>query len=274
MTTADLKTKAPQPGETLRLTHRFAAPREAVFRAWTSAEELAAWFGPTYASARKVEVDLRVNGRYSIELHHQDGSIYPLSGSYLEILPPERLVFTWTWGAGELAGIETLVTMEFAELGDTTELTLTHEGLPSETARDMHGQGWTACFTSLDRIIEERATAVESLQTLKEDRKMTTKLTGGCACGVVRYECSADPCDHRQLPLPQMPTTERRAAYMSFMGVPKAAMKITGEVRDFECRADSGATTVNQFCPHLRQLSVRPDHGHARADGDYRLQSR
>ena len=158
MTKADLKSKAPRPGETLRLSHRFAAPREAVFRAWTSAEKLAQWFGPAQARALNVEVDLRVNGRYSLELRHEDGSLYPLSGTYLEILPPERLVFTWTWGAGELAGIETLVTMEFAAVGGATELTLTHEGLPSETAREKHGEGWTGSFASLDRVLEEGAT--------------------------------------------------------------------------------------------------------------------
>ena len=159
MTIADLKSKAPLPGETLRLTHRFAAPRDAVFRAWTSADELALWFGPTYAKARKVEVDLRVDGRYSMELHHEDGSVYPLSGRYLEILPPERLVFTWAWGAGEIAHVETQVTMLFAEVGDGTELTLIHEGLPSQTAREKHGEGWTACFASLDRAIAERSAA-------------------------------------------------------------------------------------------------------------------
>ena len=77
---------------------------------------------------------------------------------------------------------------------------------------------------------------------------MTTKLTGGCACGAVRYECSADPvitanCHCRKC------QRLSGAPFMSFFAAPKVAVKITGEVRDFECTADSGAITANEFCP-------------------------
>ena len=139
---------------TLKLTRRFAAPRDAVFRAWTDPEELAKWFGPPGVSTRGVTVDLRPGGGYSLEMLETDGKIHALSGVYQEVQPPERLVYTWVWGTGEIAGVEMLVTVQFAEAGDETEITLVHERLPSDTARHHHQMGWTGCLDSLDEFLK------------------------------------------------------------------------------------------------------------------------
>jgi uncharacterized protein YndB with AHSA1/START domain len=141
--------------EALRLTRRFKAPREAVFRAFTDPVALAKWFGPEGVQVTNVEVDLRSGGTYSMVFGEEDGESHGLSGVYREISPPERLVMTWAWDHGDMAGVETLVTIEFAVAGAETELTLTHEKLPSRTALDMHTQGWTSTFNCLDRVIGE-----------------------------------------------------------------------------------------------------------------------
>jgi hypothetical protein len=61
---------------------------------------------------------------------------------------------TWVWDHGGMAGIETLVTIELAEAGAETELTLIHEKLPSREFVDLHNQGWTSSFMCLERAIE------------------------------------------------------------------------------------------------------------------------
>ncbi len=139
----------------LRLSRRFKAPREAVFRAFTDPAALAKWFGPENVNVTKVEVDLRPGGAYSMVFNAADGDTHGLSGVYREIDPPGRLVMTWVWDHGGMAGIETLVTIELAEASGETELTLTHEKLPSQEFRELHGQGWTSSFTCLDRVIAE-----------------------------------------------------------------------------------------------------------------------
>ena len=144
--------KAEEQTLTLRLERHFTAPPEAVFRAWTDPKALAAWFGPDGVSCRKVEVDLRPDGRYSLEMYEADG-VYPLSGTYREVSPPDRLVFTWTWGHGELEGLEMLVTIELRAADGGTDLTLIHEKLPSDTACEKHQFGWTGCLDGLEQFL-------------------------------------------------------------------------------------------------------------------------
>ncbi len=142
---------ATQP--TLRLTRRFKARREAVFEAWTNPEALAAWFGPDGVQTRNFAIEACPGGRFSLEMYEEDG-VYPVSGVYREISPPERIVLSWVWGHGELAGLETVVTIELREMEGGTELTLVHEGLPTDIARDKHEGGWIGCFTSLEQYLD------------------------------------------------------------------------------------------------------------------------
>ncbi|MEM7226625.1 MAG: SRPBCC domain-containing protein [Pseudomonadota bacterium] len=134
----------------LQLTRQIKAAPAAVFAALTEAEALATWFGPEGVSAKNVKVDLTLGGAYSLEMHHKDELVTTLSGAYQEISPPNRLVFTWIWGMGDMAGVETLVTIELEENAEGCQLSLTHEGLPSAESVEKHSFGWTGCFNCLE----------------------------------------------------------------------------------------------------------------------------
>jgi uncharacterized protein YndB with AHSA1/START domain len=132
---------------TLQLRRTFHAPRERVFRAWTSAEELKRWHAPPSHTTSLAEIDLRVGGKYRIHMRAPDGAEHRAVGVYREIDPPKKLVFTWTWEGGEMG--DTLVTVEFRDRGATTELVLTHELFPNDEARDQHAVGWNAVLDNL-----------------------------------------------------------------------------------------------------------------------------
>ena len=134
------------------IKRQFAAPRTRVFAALTDAEELARWMGPPGTQAKKVKIDLRIGGRFSLELHGTEGGIYPASGSYLEITPPTRLVQTWIWGSGDYEGLETRMTFELSEVPGGTELTVIHENLADEKARELHNEGWTGTLDRLQQL--------------------------------------------------------------------------------------------------------------------------
>jgi uncharacterized protein YndB with AHSA1/START domain len=139
---------------TLRLTRVVPAPRDAVFRAWTDPAALARWWVPFEGmTVPAVEVDLRPGGRYRLTMRNVKGEEFHLTGTYREVRPPERLVYTWRWeGTTHDAppDVETLVTVDFEASGPTTLLHLMHERLPDDAARARHGLGWNGV---LDRLV-------------------------------------------------------------------------------------------------------------------------
>ena len=134
----------------LQIRRTFAASREKVFRAWTEPEQLKKWFAPTDEYSTPIaEVDLRVGGRYRIQMRSPEGGLHTVRGNYREVQTLEKLVYTWDWEDNPMG--ETLVTVEFRDLDEATEIVLTHEFFPNQEAQDKHNQGWTGC---LDRLAQ------------------------------------------------------------------------------------------------------------------------
>lgn len=98
------------------ITRVFDAPRELMFRIWTDPEHLARWWGPHGFTNPVCEVDLRTGGKLLIHMRGPDGVTYPMTGTFQEIVPPERLVFLSA--AIDQDGepvLESLTTVTFAE---------------------------------------------------------------------------------------------------------------------------------------------------------------
>lgn len=141
----------------LKVTRTFKASRQRVFRAWTEPELMMRWFVEGDGNMSVCEIDLREGGRYRLE-GEMGGKRWRIWGSYLEVKPPEKLVYTWAWkhdaGMGTTEG-DTTVTVEFRDRGPETELVLTHERFASAAARDEHTQGWTSCLNRLERVLAQ-----------------------------------------------------------------------------------------------------------------------
>ena len=140
---------------TLQVRRTFPAPRHKVFEAWTQAEKLTKWLCRVTEqhSTKILELDVRVGGRYRLEVTTPEGDRYHLSGTYQEVQPPERLVFTWSWEGDPNFG-ETLVMVDFRARGNSTEVILTHERFPNAKARDQHTMGWNGCFDRLAELLK------------------------------------------------------------------------------------------------------------------------
>ena len=136
----------------LYMNRLIAASRERVFQAWTTPEEIKVWFGPETCTVLAAQIDLRVNGEFCFDISNRERGNLRLRGTYREIGPPSKLVYTWHWeGNPELALEHSLVTVEFVELGGSTEIRLTHENLPSDEARESHRHGWSGSFDKLTK---------------------------------------------------------------------------------------------------------------------------
>lgn len=133
----------------LEMKRVFAAPVALVYRAWTDPKVMNRWFHPGAEMVSLCSVDLQVEGRYEVRMQHPEGATYVVVGVYKQIVPEERLVFTWQWQAEEETE-ETLVTVTFRTVGaNQTELTLLHERFGSEEERDGHAQGWEGTLEQL-----------------------------------------------------------------------------------------------------------------------------
>ncbi|MCI0673525.1 MAG: SRPBCC domain-containing protein, partial [Myxococcaceae bacterium] len=118
----------------LEVRRLLPASREKVFDAWTRPDRMRQWFAPGPMSCPRVEVDLRPGGAYRIEMQEPGGATRVTHGTYREVVPNERLVFTWGWEGPDRH--ETLVTVELRSRGEDTELVLVHERFASAESRE------------------------------------------------------------------------------------------------------------------------------------------
>jgi uncharacterized protein YndB with AHSA1/START domain len=143
----------------LRVERTFDAPREALFRAWTTPDHVKQWLHPSPEWSTPVaEIDLRVGGAYRFGVHSPEQGTFYEVGEYREIRPPERLVYTCRYEAEEcnfdMPPEETLVTVEFHDAGSRTRVVVVQEGYRKVEDRDAQQQGWPGFLETLARFVE------------------------------------------------------------------------------------------------------------------------
>ncbi|HWA86877.1 MAG TPA: SRPBCC family protein, partial [Opitutus sp.] len=121
--------------------------RSRVFSALTDPVKMAQWFFAYRGGRATVTSDFRPGGRYEIAMTDGKETCAP-HGTYLEIVPPAKLVFTWLMD--KLAN-ESKVTIELFERGAGTRLVITHE-LPEDQVGP-HEAGWNNCFDHLEAFL-------------------------------------------------------------------------------------------------------------------------
>ena len=138
---------ATMPPAELTITREIRAPRARVFAAWTEVSQAALWWAPKGLALIECAIELRPGGGWRRRMRGQDGGVILKHGVYREIVPPERLVFTYnTEYPDGRTDPETLVTLTFAEQRDRTQLTLRHTGFLAEPMAADHRVGWTSAL--------------------------------------------------------------------------------------------------------------------------------
>jgi uncharacterized protein YndB with AHSA1/START domain len=136
----------------------FDAPRALVFKAWTDPRHVMAWWGPHGFENTECALDLRVGGKFHLQMTGPDGKEYPCQGTYSEIVEAERITYIGIAEDGHACGAgippRALVTVDFEDEEDgKTRLTI-NTRLPNPAAKTAAAQGgyivgWTE---SLDRL--------------------------------------------------------------------------------------------------------------------------
>ncbi len=130
----------------LRIATHVKAPRSAVYAAFVTPEILAKWFAPGTRTPMAEQLDVRPGGRYRIVMQGDEDAPTAV-GEYVEVVPEQRLVLTWSWDGDPSQ--PTMLTITFGDKDGGTEVVLTHERFATAETRDHHRQGWQAIMDKL-----------------------------------------------------------------------------------------------------------------------------
>ncbi len=135
------------------LTRRFNAPRELVFKAMTDPDAIPKWWGPRRYQTIVDRMEVRPGGAWRFINRDQDGAEFAFHGEYREIVPPQRLVYTFEFeGAPGHVSLETIVLEE----RDGVTYSVDTVRFDTREARDaMIASGMeTGASESMDRLAE------------------------------------------------------------------------------------------------------------------------
>jgi uncharacterized protein YndB with AHSA1/START domain len=158
----------------LVIEREFDAPRDLVWKIWTDPALAAEWAGPRGFTATHCEFDARVGGKWRLCLHSDgfdqgDGVLREQNlwqgGTFREIVPPERIVYTFAWDNPADVGLnlahhETLITVRFSEHAGKTWMVFCQEFFLSAGERDGHQKGWSSAFDKLVELVQAQARTV------------------------------------------------------------------------------------------------------------------
>ena len=146
-----------QQGELTLETERIVpAARPVVYGAFTTAEELAEWWGPQGFTVASLDFEPRAGNRYGIEMQPPEGDSFHLVGEFREVDPPARLAYTFVWEPADPDDVETLVELSFRDLGDSTEVAFTQGAFKTEARLELHRDGWADSFDKLEQFLSQR----------------------------------------------------------------------------------------------------------------------
>jgi uncharacterized protein YndB with AHSA1/START domain len=143
----------------LVITRTVNARRELVYRAWTDPLQMAAWWGPREFTNPVCELDVRPGGAIRIDMRAPDGTVYPMKGTFNEIVPQQRLVFTSTALEDEQGNPqhENVNFVTFVGLGDKTKIILMADvrktSPEARKALDGMPEGWYQSFDRLEELL-------------------------------------------------------------------------------------------------------------------------
>jgi uncharacterized protein YndB with AHSA1/START domain len=142
----------------LTVVRRIKARPSIVFRALTTAEGMAQWWGPDGGPVLIAEADPRRGGCFRVRFRRlEDATEYETNGEFLEVVRPERIVMSWRWKDGLVDPNESRVEIVLRPVPEGTEITVTHTLLHDEESRRSHESGWMGALDKLAARFTEAA---------------------------------------------------------------------------------------------------------------------
>lgn len=142
------------PTSTIRLHRVFKAPAERVYRAFLDAGAMCKWLPPRGFTATVHHIDASVGGTFRMSFtNFGSGSSLAFGGSYLELIPHQRLVYTDKFDDPNLPG-EMRVTIVLTPVSVGTDVTIVQDGIPEVIPPEACYLGWQESLNQLADLVE------------------------------------------------------------------------------------------------------------------------
>ncbi len=135
------------------MTRRLPVHRDSAFRCFADAALLARWWGPKGFTIPVADFTPRVGDAYRIEMQPPGGEAFQLRGTFREVDVPSGLAFSFEWQPPDPDDQETVATLSFHVIDDSTEVHLRQGPFKTEQRRDLHERGWTESFEKLRELV-------------------------------------------------------------------------------------------------------------------------
>jgi uncharacterized protein YndB with AHSA1/START domain len=152
----------------LLISHLFDAPQEAVFQAWTDPEQLKHWYAPDGCTIEFKSIDVKPGGHFHSCIHDPEHGDCWITGTYLEVIPPEKLVLTMALsnengqatnaleaGKPEDWPAEILTTVTFRTIAGQTQVTIHQTVAEAEAKKTGAYQSWIKMFYKLNQLLTQ-----------------------------------------------------------------------------------------------------------------------
>ncbi len=133
----------------LQISRSFSAPPAFVFGLWSNPALLSAWWGPEHHHLSTCEVDYRPGGIWRFNME-KDGQAHWAHGTYHEIVPDQRLLFSYCF---PMFDVRSTVSLAFAAEGDGTRMEFLQTGFPNAEHHAGHQGGWSSTFAILENLL-------------------------------------------------------------------------------------------------------------------------
>lgn len=145
----------------MEITRDFSVPPELLFKAWNDEADLKKWWKPLGSTLAEVTNELKVGGQISYKFTRNESKEgFNITGEYLEIKEPEKLVYTWNWQLPDLSEEVNNYKLDISFLpkdGGST-IHIVQSGFSTEESIKPHEEGWQNALNSLVAFLDPEST--------------------------------------------------------------------------------------------------------------------
>jgi uncharacterized protein YndB with AHSA1/START domain len=151
------------------ISRKFDAPRELVWEAWTNPKHIVQWWGPKGFTTTIEEMDVRPGGVWKQVMHGPDGTDYPNRSVFIEVVKPERILFSLAGGRKDAKCITMTMLWTFEVVGQQTRVTI-RQVYPTTVDRDRSANEYGAVEggkQTLGRLATFLKMGIEATEAIK-----------------------------------------------------------------------------------------------------------